>query len=100
VVVVPDFIANAGGIVAAAHSTDARYSPFAVEPAGIFTMISDKLRSNTTRVLRDSLARGVTSRQAAIDLAQSRVLDAMMPRGFRPDLGQELRQQPVALVPA
>ena len=42
VVVVPDFIANAGGIVAAAHSTDARYSPFAVEPTEIFPMISDE----------------------------------------------------------
>ena len=100
VVVVPDFIANAGGIVAAAHSTDARYSPFVVEPAGIFTMISDKLRGNTARVLRDSIARGVTPRQAAIDLAQSRVLDAMAARGFRPDLDHELRQQSAALVPA
>ena len=100
VVVVPDFIANAGGIVAAAHSTDARYSPFVVEPARIFPMISDKLRGNTARVLRDSVARGITPRQAAMDLAQSRVLDAMVARGFRPDLDHELRQQSSALVPA
>ena len=84
VVVVPDFIANAGGIVAAAHSTDARYSPFTVDPAAVFAMISDKLRSNTRRVLRDSRRVGSTPRQAAIDLAQARVLAAMTARGFRP----------------
>ena len=100
VVVVPDFIANAGGIVAAAHSTDARYSPFVVEPTTIFPMISDKLRANTARVLRDSVARGVTPRQAAMDLAQARVLDAMMARGFRPDLDHEFRDQSAELVPA
>ena len=100
VVVVPDFIANAGGIVAAAHSTDARYSPFVVEPTTIFPMISDKLRANTARVLRDSVARGVTPRQAAMDLAQARVLDAMMARGYRPDLDHEFRNQSAELVPA
>ena len=68
VVVVPDFIANAGGIVAAAHSTDARYSPFVVEPTRIFPMIGELLRANTARVLRDSVARGITPRQAAMEL--------------------------------
>jgi glutamate dehydrogenase (NAD(P)+) len=97
---VPDFIANAGGIVAAAHSTDARYSPFAVEPTKIFPMISEKLRGNTERVLRDSVGRRITPRQAAMDLAQSRVLDAMTARGFRPDLDHELWHSSSALVSA
>jgi hypothetical protein len=34
--VVPDFIANAGGVIAAAHSMDAHHSPFPVDPAGVF----------------------------------------------------------------
>ena len=85
VVVLPDFIANAGGIVAAAHSTDARYSPFAVDPAAVFAMISDKLRGNTLRVLDDSRRGGTTPRQAAVALAQSRVLAAMTARGYRPN---------------
>ncbi len=70
-------------------------------------MISELLRGNTARVLRDSLGRGITPRQAAMDLAQSRVLDAMMARGFRPDLDRvaltsttELRQHSSALVSA
>ena len=83
VVVLPDFIANAGGIVAAAHSTDARYSPFAVDPAAVFAMISEKLRGNTLRVLEDSRRGGTTPRQAAVTLAQSRVLAAMTARGYR-----------------
>jgi glutamate dehydrogenase (NAD(P)+) len=84
VVVVPDFVANAGGIVAAAHSTEARYSPFAVDPASVFAMISEKLRGNTQRILNDSRRDPSTPRQAAIDLAQARVLAAMTARGFRP----------------
>jgi glutamate dehydrogenase (NAD(P)+) len=83
VVVVPDFIANAGGIVAAAHSTDARYSPFTVDPAGVFAMISQKLRSNTLQVISDSRSHNVSPRQAAMAIAQSRVLAAMSARGFR-----------------
>ena len=97
VVVVPDFIANAGGIVAAAHSTDARYSPFTVDPAGVFTMISEKLRANTVRVLTDSRTRGITPRQAAMELAQGRVLAAMTARGFRPAAPDtDWRQVPAA----
>jgi len=84
VVVVPDFIANAGGIVAAAHSTDARLSPFVVEPARVFTMISQRLRDNTRHTLSDAQERGVTPRQAALDLAQSRVLAAMAARRSLP----------------
>lgn len=94
IVVVPDFIANAGGIVAAAHSTDARYSPFRVEPEGIFTMITDKLRTNTTRVLADSFAHDVEPRQAAMGLAQSRVLAAMTVRGYQPDLNDLMTSIP------
>jgi glutamate dehydrogenase/leucine dehydrogenase len=80
IAVVPDFIANAGGIVAAAHSMAARYSPFVVEPADIFTMISTKLRANTTAVLDESSSAGLTPHEAAYGLAQKRVFDAMQLR--------------------
>jgi glutamate dehydrogenase (NAD(P)+) len=80
IAVVPDFIANAGGIVAAAHSMAARYSPFVVEPADIFTMISTKLRANTTAVLDESTRAGLTPHEAAYALAQKRVLEAMQLR--------------------
>ncbi|APX01387.1 Glu/Leu/Phe/Val family dehydrogenase [Arthrobacter sp. QXT-31] len=77
ITVVPDFIANAGGIVAAAHSMAARYSPFVVDPADIFTMISDKLRANTAAVLDESCRAGLTPHEAAYRLAEQRVLEAM-----------------------
>lgn len=77
VAVVPDFIANAGGIVAAAHSMDARYSPFQVQPDDVFSMISDRLRANVVAVLRESRRQEITTHEAAYALAQSRVREAM-----------------------
>ena len=80
----PDFIANAGGIVAAAHSMDLRYSPFTVDPAVIFTMISTKLRANASAVLAQAKRTGDTPHAAAHQLAQQRVLAAMRLRGRLP----------------
>lgn len=84
ITVVPDFIANAGGVIAAAHSSDARYSPFSVEPEGVFAMIRQKLRENADRVVADSLRMDVTPLEAAHTLARTRVMDAMTARGFDP----------------
>ena len=75
--VVPDFIANAGGIVAAAHSMDMRYSPFPVDPDDVFAMISAKLRANASAVLAEAERTGDTPHAAAHRLAQHRVLGAM-----------------------
>lgn len=55
----------------------ARYSPFVVEPEDIFTMISTKLRDNTTAVLDESSRAGLTPDEAAYGLAQKQVLEAM-----------------------
>ena len=84
VTVVPDFIANAGGIVAAAHSMNARYSPFPVNPGDVFPMISTKLRQNTLTVVTEALSRSLTTHAAAQKLAQERVRAAMMLRGQIP----------------
>lgn len=54
IAVVPDFIAKAGGVVA----------------ADIFTMILDRLQANTVHVLENALSGGVTSHEAAQLLAQ------------------------------
>ncbi|OZM80940.1 glutamate dehydrogenase [Pseudonocardia sp. MH-G8] len=81
IAVVPDFIANAGGVVAAAHSMTARNSPFTPDPGLIFAMISEKLRANTVTVLEDSRRRGTTTHAAALAMAQARVRTAMELRG-------------------
>ena len=82
--VVPDFIANAGGIVAAAHSMDKRYSPFPVDPGDVYTMISTKLRANASAVLAEAERTGDTPHAAAHRLARERVLAAMRLRGKLP----------------
>ena len=84
IAVVPDFIANAGGIIAAAHSSDARYSPFVVDPGSVFTMISEKLRANAVQVVADSQSMNIPAQDAAHRLAQARVMAAMQARGFTP----------------
>jgi glutamate dehydrogenase (NAD(P)+) len=81
---VPDFIANAGGVVAAAHSMDVRHSPFPVDPADVFPMISTKMRANAVTVIEERRRRGVTPHEAALLLAQSRVRSAMELRGQVP----------------
>ena len=82
--VVPDFIANAGGTVAAAHSMDMRYSPVTVTLDDSFTMISTKLRANAAAVLAEARRTEQTPHTAAQCLAQQRVLAAMRLRGQLP----------------
>ena len=71
VLVIPDFIANAGGVICAA-----------VEYAGgtqatAFETIEEKVRHNTAAVLAAAAERKVTPRAAAVELADQRVRRAM-----------------------
>jgi glutamate dehydrogenase (NAD(P)+) len=77
VTVVPDFIANAGGVVAAAFAMDARHSPFPAEATAIFDAVSHKMRINTATVLAEAGGTGETSHAAARRLAADRVRAAM-----------------------
>jgi glutamate dehydrogenase (NAD(P)+) len=74
VLCIPDFIANAGGVVCAAMEYHG-----ATETAALQT-IQEKLRRNTQLVLDDAKQRGILPRQAAKDMAEARVRKAM---GFR-----------------
>jgi glutamate dehydrogenase (NAD(P)+) len=69
--VVPDFIANAGGVICAA------YEYAGATQASAFAAIEEKIRTNTERVLEESKRRQVTPRQAAVALATRRVRRAM-----------------------
>lgn len=74
VVVVPDFIANAGGVICAA-----------VELAGgtagqAFAAIEERIRANTRQVLEQARSEGVTPRRSAEELALGRLREAM---GYR-----------------
>ena len=76
VLVIPDFIANAGGVICAAME----YRGATESQA--FQAIAEKIRANTEAVLNEAKARQVLPRQAAVDLAGSRVREAMSCRRF------------------
>ncbi|MEU9022290.1 Glu/Leu/Phe/Val dehydrogenase [Actinomadura sp. NPDC048394] len=81
VTVVPDFVANAGGVVAAGFAMDARYSAFRPDPGAVFAAVSSKMRDNTAKVLAAARAQGTTTHEAALALAQDRVRAAMELKG-------------------
>ena len=74
VLVVPDFIANAGGVICAAMEYVG-----ACESV-VFDTIAEKLRRNTEAVLEQVAGQGVLPRDAAMQLAVTRVKKAM---GYR-----------------
>jgi glutamate dehydrogenase (NAD(P)+) len=84
ITVIPDFVANAGGVVAAAFAMDSRYSGFRPDTAAIFATISTRLRANTVTVLDEVRRRGTPPHAASRDLAERRVRGAMRSRGRIP----------------
>jgi glutamate dehydrogenase (NAD(P)+) len=74
--VVPDFIANAGGVICAAMELQAAGQSRA------FEVIRDKIASNTTETLSLARARACTPRAAATEMAVARVRRAMATRRF------------------
>ena len=71
VLVVPDFIANAGGVICAAVEYHGGTQTTA------FQMIEEKIRVNTQLVLEETAKRRVLPREAAVALAEQRVQKAM-----------------------
>lgn len=84
IAVLPDFVANAGGVVAAAFGMDARYSGFRPETDTIFETISQRLRVNAVTVLEEARSRATTPHVAGRSLAEERVRAAMRSKGRLP----------------
>ncbi|MGW1678095.1 Glu/Leu/Phe/Val family dehydrogenase [Saccharopolyspora sp. NPDC002376] len=84
ITVVPDFIANAGGAIAAGFAMDARHSAFRPEPTAILTAVAERTRNNTALVLDTANRSGMLPHEAALDLAKQRVRTAMELRGRLP----------------
>ena len=76
VLIVPDFIANAGGVICAAMEYRG------ATEAQAFEVIEEKIRANVEAVLTEAAARREPPRQAAMRLARSRVEEAMSYRRF------------------
>jgi glutamate dehydrogenase (NAD(P)+) len=76
VLVIPDFIANAGGVICAAMEYRG------ATRATAFVMIEEQIRANTGAVLEEVEKKHVSPRRAALDLATARVKQAMSYRRF------------------
>jgi glutamate dehydrogenase (NAD(P)+) len=74
--VVPDFIANAGGVICAAMEYHG------ATRAQAFDAIAEKIRANTAAVLREASAAKRLPREAAVELATREVRKAMARRRF------------------
>lgn len=71
VLVIPDFVANAGGVICAAMEYHG------ATRSAAFAAIEEMLRENTREVLQQSLDEGVSPRDAAAAIAVQRVRRAM-----------------------
>jgi glutamate dehydrogenase (NAD(P)+) len=74
ILAVPDFIANAGGVICAAMEYHG------ASQAAAFATIAEKISANTAEVLAAVKAKGTLPREAALELAVSRVKAAMATR--------------------
>lgn len=70
ILVLPDFIANAGGVICAAMEYRGETQTTAM------AMVAEKIAENTHEVLERAAARACEPRQAAVTLAEQRVADA------------------------
>jgi glutamate dehydrogenase (NAD(P)+) len=77
VVSVPDFIANAGGVICAAVEFHQG------SQSAAFETIEEKVRANTSEVLEDAARDGIPPRQAAVRMADARVRRAMATRRWK-----------------
>jgi len=71
VICVPDFIANAGGVICAAMEYRG------ASQATVFEAIAEKVRHNTRVVLEEAKTKNILPREAAMNLALQRVKKAM-----------------------
>ncbi len=71
VLIIPDFVANAGGVI----SSYAEYVGLGEKEA--FKLIEEKIRRNTKLVLEIANEKGISPRKAALSIAKERVIRAM-----------------------
>ncbi|MBS3068833.1 Glu/Leu/Phe/Val dehydrogenase [Candidatus Micrarchaeota archaeon] len=74
ILVVPDFVANAGGVISS------YCEHIGTTPSQMFSIVKDKVVANTSLVL--SSAKELRTRDAALHIAKQRVRDAMDVRGW------------------
>jgi glutamate dehydrogenase (NAD(P)+) len=70
VLVVPDILANAGGVI----SSYAEYRGYA--PKQMLKLVQRKIRQNTVSVLETALSKNIEPREAAMNIAKERIVKA------------------------
>ena len=68
ILVVPDFVANAGGVI----SSYAEYR--GLNPKNMFELVEKKITKNTELVLTEAEKRKISPRQAAMEIALKRLI--------------------------
>lgn len=68
IIIVPDFVANAGGVI----SSYAEYRGY--NPKQMFKTVRDKITKTTEIVMKKSIEKRINPREAAMELAKKRVL--------------------------
>lgn len=71
ILVIPDFVANAGGVI----SSYAEY--IGENPTKMFEMVEEKIARNVSLVVKEAEKEGLMPRDAALKIAQKRVREAM-----------------------
>jgi len=84
VLVVPDFVANAGAVMGAGKAMDNRYSCDILDPQEVYDTVKRKMWKNVATVLEESKRSKRLPREVALSISQERVRKAMELRGRIP----------------
>jgi len=84
ILLVPDFVANAGAVMGAGKAMDNRYSCDILEPQEVYDTVKKKMWKNVGMVLEESKRSKRLPREVALAISQERVRKAMELRGRFP----------------
>ncbi len=84
ILLVPDFVANAGAVMGAGQAMDNRYSCDILEPQAVYDTVKRKMWKNVAMVLEESKKTKRLPREVAVAISKERVLKAMELRGRIP----------------
>lgn len=76
ILIVPDFVANAGGVI----SSYAEYKGY--NPKKMFELIERKIKKNVKLVLQESIQKNQNPRSIALEIAKRRILAKMSRKGY------------------
>jgi glutamate dehydrogenase (NAD(P)+) len=84
ILMVPDFVANAGAVMGAGKAMDNRYSCDILEPKEVYETVKKKMWKNVTMIMEESQKSKRLPREVALAISKERVMKAMELRGRIP----------------